>query len=68
MEFTDLSFSREPRVQLRVTNLEGGRLEVRGWNSAAIYERGEYMYDAVRDELHLPLSRGQDLIKQPFSH
>ena len=68
MKLRDWLPSDGPRVQLRVTDLPEGAIQVRGWVSTAIYEPGEFAYDPIRDELHLPLSHGQKIIRQPYHH
>ncbi|MBA2312944.1 MAG: hypothetical protein H0V97_09130 [Actinobacteria bacterium] len=53
-------------TQFEARYLLDGSLEVRAAVSIATYAPGEFRYDAERDELHVPLSKGQKMFKQPF--
>jgi hypothetical protein len=53
-------------TQLTVRYLADGRLEVKGAVSVATYQPSEFSYNAEREELYVPLSQGQKVLRQPF--
>lgn len=53
-------------TQFEARYVPDGGLEIRAAVSIATYAPGEFSYDAERDVLSVPLSKGQKMFKQPF--